>query len=75
MADSSRTTASAMLMQLTGEESPAYYRMSYASRKLLPNQTRYPIIELELLSIIFALRKFRHYVLECPLPFTATNGL
>ena len=38
MADSSRTTASAMLMQRTGEESPAYYRMSYASRKLLPNR-------------------------------------
>ena len=39
MADSSRTTAAAILMQRTDEESPAYYTISYASRKLLPNQT------------------------------------
>jgi len=67
MADSSRTTASAIFMQRTGEESPAYYTISYASRKLLPNQTRYPVIELELLAIIFALTKFRHYIYGRPI--------
>ena len=65
MADTSRTTASAILMQRTGEESLANYTISYASRKLYT--TRYPITELELLSIIFALTKFRHYVYGKPI--------
>ena len=36
--------------------------VSYASRKLLPREVNYPIVQKEILSIIFSLAKFREIV-------------
>jgi len=37
------------------------YVVGYASRKLLPRETRYPTIEVELLAIVFGLTHFHHW--------------
>jgi len=66
MADSSRTIASAILMQRGDDENSPCHVIAYASRKLLPRATRYPVIELELLAIIFALNKFHHHMYDMP---------
>jgi len=51
MADSSKIAASAILMQRENERADcACYVVSYASRKLLPRERNYAIIEQELLS-------------------------
>ena len=61
--DSSRVAGSAILMQLGDEnESPVGHVICYASRKLLPRERLYPIVELELAAICFGLLKFKHYV-------------
>jgi len=63
MADSSKIAASAILMQRENERADsACYVVSYASRKLLPREQNYATIEQELLSILFALSKFNHYI-------------
>jgi len=66
MADSSRTTASAILMQRGDDETSPCHIIAYASIKLLPRETRYPVIELELLAIIFSLQKFHHDIFQKP---------
>ena len=61
-ADASRCSISAILMQPSDNEGAPPVVVAYASRKLLDRETRYPIIELELLSIIWALQKFKHFL-------------
>jgi len=56
-ADSSKTTLSAILMQRGKREV-----ISHASRKLLTTERHYSTIERELLSIVYAVIKFTHYV-------------
>ena len=54
----------AVLSQLDedGEERP----VAYASRKLLPRETRYATIEKECLAIVWALKQFRIYLYGMP---------
>jgi len=56
--DSSRVAQSAILMQADDDETKPNYVISYASRKLLPRERKYSIVELELGAIIFGLKKF-----------------
>ena len=63
MVDSSKIAASTILMQRENKRADSVcYVVSYASRKLLPREQNYATIEQELLSILFALSKFNHYV-------------
>ena len=59
--DGSSTGISAILTQID-EHKQSNYVIAYASRKLTKAEQRYPIIEIELMAIIFGLQKFRHYV-------------
>jgi hypothetical protein len=58
--DASRGTISAILAQRddNGQERV----VSYASRKLLPRETKYSTIELELRSVVFGLMKHHHFI-------------
>src|SRR5574338_58045 len=38
--------------------------IAYASRQLRPHEVRYPTHDLELAAVIFALKVWRHYLLE-----------
>ena len=62
MADASKTNLAAMLFQEGDGEDKTPRVISYASRKLLPRERNYSTVELELLSIVFALAKFHHFV-------------
>jgi len=62
MADSSQTTASAILMQESNDGDTTPRVISYASRKLLPRERNYSTIEREILSIVFAVSKFNHFI-------------
>jgi len=61
-ADSSERTLGAVLMQKGDDGSGALHIVSYASRKLIPREVNYPIVEKEILSIIFSLAKFHEIV-------------
>ena len=39
--------------------------VAYSSRKLLDRETRYSTVERELLAIIFAIHRFKYYLLGC----------
>ena len=62
MADASATTISGILLQEGDNPDDTPLVVSYAFRKLLPRERNYSIIECELLSIVFSLAKFRHFV-------------
>jgi len=62
MADASRMAISAILMQPGDSDGGPPVVIAYASRNLLDRETRYPVIELELLAIIWGLQKFRHFL-------------
>jgi len=64
LTDSSKIALSAVLVQYH-EETKSNHAIAYASRKLLEREHRYPIIEHELLAIVFGLQKFRHIVYGC----------
>ena len=55
---------SAILVQYH-EDTKSNHAIAYASRKLLERERRYPIIEQELLAIVFGLQKFRHIIYGC----------
>jgi len=65
-ADTSSVALSAILMQ-RGDGDATSYVISYASRKLLPREQKYPIVELELMAIVFGLKKFNHWVYGRPI--------
>lgn len=58
--DASRVSVSAILCQRhdDGKE----HVISFAARKLLPRETKYSVIELELLAVLFGVIKFHHYL-------------
>ena len=69
--DASLNALGCALMQYD-EEANNYYVIEYASKKLLPNEKNYSIIELELYSLVYGLKKFHHYTYNskvhvCPL--------
>jgi len=67
MADSSKLALAGILMQPSGtDDSSANHVVAYASRKLLERETHYPVIEREILAIVFSLQKFRQYILGGP---------
>jgi len=59
-ADASKLSVSCIVMQSGDAETEPRYVMAYGSRKLLPRERNYAIVELELLSIVHALQKFHH---------------
>lgn len=61
-ADASRSSLSFILMQDEDENTQNRYVVAYGSRKLLPREQKLPIVELELLAIVEALKKFHHWV-------------
>jgi len=60
--DASTTTISSILAQSSDEQGKGDHVIAYASRKLLPREQKYPITELELMSIVYGLLKFHHYL-------------
>ena len=62
MTDSSSVALSAILMQREGGADSGNYVIGYASRKLLPRERKYPVIEQELMAIVFGLTKFHQWV-------------
>ena len=60
--DSSRTAISCILAQSSDEEGKGDHILAYASRKLVERERKYPITELELMSIVYGLLKFHHYL-------------
>ena len=62
MADASKVAAAAILMQREGEQARHGYAVSFCSKTFLERERNYATVEKEMLSIIFALSKFHHYV-------------
>ena len=63
--DASKVGLSAILMQTDDAEASDDHTghvICYGSRKLLPRERLYPVVELEILAIVFGLLKFKHYV-------------
>ena len=63
-ADTSKHTQSAILMQVDDDETKPNRVISYASRKLLPREMNYAIIELEILAIVYGLKHFHQWVYD-----------
>ncbi|RDX68931.1 Retrovirus-related Pol polyprotein, partial [Mucuna pruriens] len=63
MCDASNSALGAILGQKAGVSQPAHI-IAYASRTMDPAQQNYTTIEKELLAIVFALDKFRSYLLD-----------
>lgn len=57
--DASKTGIGAVLMQ---EYEGMKFPVAYASRKLLPRETRYAVIELECLALVWGITKFHIYL-------------
>ena len=62
MADASERRLSGILLQDGDHEDDPPRVVSYASRKLRPNELLYSTIEKEILSVVFSLAKFRPFV-------------
>ena len=61
--DAAQTNSvSAVLIQRENPTDKSGYAISYCSRKLQPRETRYSVIETEILAITFSLEKFRYWV-------------
>ena len=80
--DTSKVSISAILMQPADSDEKPDHVIAFASRKLKPNEQNLPVIERELLSIIWSLTKFRTYVYGCEIlcftdhrPLTWLNSL
>ena len=58
--DASRVAISAILCQK--DDNGKEHVVSYASRKLLPRERKYSVIELELLAVLFGVMKFHYYI-------------
>nr|KAJ0193350.1 hypothetical protein LSAT_V11C800429590 [Lactuca sativa] len=71
MCDASNYTIGAVLGQKNGRASHVIY---YASRTLDNAQSNYSTMEKELLAIVFALEKFRQYLLEFDLEIRDKGG-
>ena len=61
LTDASGTALGAVLQQRDNEDKP--FPVAFASRVLLPAETRYFVQELECLAVVFGLLKFRVYLL------------
>jgi len=59
--DGNSVAIAAVLMQ-TDDNLIDSYVVSYTSRKLTPAERRYAIVEIELMAIVYALKKFHQYV-------------
>lgn len=57
--DASDTGVGAVLLQ---EQEDGVFPVAYASKKLLPRETRYSVIERECLAIVFAVKRFQRYL-------------
>lgn len=61
--DASGVGLGAVLVQGTGDSERV---IAYLSRRLKPAEARYPTHDIELLSVVYALRVWRHYLLGSP---------
>ena len=61
--DASKLAVGAILLQY---KDGIPFPVAYASRKLLPREQRYAVIEQELLAVVFGVDKFRFYMLGKP---------
>ena len=59
-ADASKLSVSCIIMQSGDSDTEPRYVIAYGSRKLLPRERNFAIVELELLSIVQAMQKFHH---------------
>ena len=66
MVDSSKVALSAILLQTENDESDTRYAIAFSSRKLSPSERRRPIIELELMAVIFGLKKYEQWIYNRP---------
>ena len=57
--DASETGLGAVLMQESEDEE---FPIAYASKKLLPRETRYSTVEKECLAIVWAIHKFEYFL-------------
>ena len=57
-----------MLLQPTGNKIEPYHLIQAGSTHLTDVQSRYSTYQIELLALVYALRKTRHYCLESPKP-------
>ena len=57
--DASDTTIGGVLGQKEGQASYAIY---FVSKNLAPTELNYTVTEKELLSVVYAINKFRHYI-------------
>ena len=61
--DSSKISVSAILMQKEdANEDEIGHVICYGSRKLLPRERKYPIVELELLALVYGVLRYKHYI-------------
>jgi RNase H-like domain found in reverse transcriptase/Reverse transcriptase (RNA-dependent DNA polymerase)/Integrase zinc binding domain/Integrase core domain len=51
-----------------------YMPVAFASRKLSNNEKNWPSTHLELLALVFATQKFRHYIFDTPFEFVVDNS-
>ena len=70
--DSSTVSLGCVIMQ--EDDSGKDYVIAYSSRKLLQRERRYPIVELELLAIVFALQKHQHLLFNKKFKSSATTA-
>ncbi|MEM1007407.1 MAG: RNase H-like domain-containing protein [Myxococcota bacterium] len=70
--DASDVGISAVLSQCTDDGSD--YVCAYASRRLRPNECKWPIHEREGLAVLFGLQKFRHYLVRAPFTVQTDNA-
>jgi len=65
MCDASKKNLSSILLQSSDGDGGKRHAVAYTSRKLADREKRYSVIELELLSILHGLQKFRYMILGC----------
>jgi len=63
--DANTVAISGVLMQ-TGDKEGDEYVISYTSKKLKPSEKKFPIIELELLSIVHSVKTFHQFIYMKP---------
>jgi len=60
--DASKLSVSGLLMQRESDKNSQLYVVCYASRKLLPHERNYAVVELEMLAIVYCITKFHQYI-------------
>jgi len=62
MCDASKLSVSGLVMQRKSDENSQLYVVCYASRKLLPHERIYAVVELEMLANVCCITKCHQYI-------------